>query len=1331
MDLNIRRKRFLSFRIFQFFLVSAAAVAFPILFNKIHIAVTETISEHWRGGYDLLIRGIDSQSEIEKSSGLMDGNFLGEATYGITFEQLRQIQSFEDVEIAAPLAPIGYALNATQGIVFQLDDPKLDTVYRFSYRISGDKEQVIAENVVTCLYSGGPTGFDCRGADSLIGGGEDPLLILGGYFPVGWKLIAGIDPLQEDRLTGLSFSVPRSRDNRYLSENEKLLNVQSRHMDDSKSLEIPLIVNETAYVDQTLIFNSSSVRETSVGRFVENGVVNWTAVDELFAGSDETESVLYSIDLTGNITALNTQNVYLKPDGNISFSKNGFSFSSDTQLILLPKSFDYEMGDGESPALRIRPSGTWGKAVVPLLHELRLNPNYQDQPVDLPPETVLNRKLEVVRPPGFRLNVIGTYDFEKLNSYADPLSYVPLGIYQPPLARGEDGSELRPDLNPAGFIPQPAFGLTNLAAAKYLIGREDFISSIRVRVGGIDSYTPENVDRVQRVASQIRGLTGLRVDVVAGSSPREVQIDVPGVGMVWENWTTLGEAARITSGFNRINAFFFSLFALTAVFFLLTMAQLEVQNSRISIGVLKSVGWRRRDVISGLLRAQIAPFLIGFAFASLFGIIISAWQRVRFDPIGSFFVLFGFGVTLFLSAYLAIQRSAGQPPAVDFSVGAGAEDSAVSRSIFFSRSPIKSIFRLALNQLCRRPRRIVRSIFILSLSVFCAAFTIFVILNFHRQLTISLLGDRIGVEIGDAHLLIVWAMGLMSLLIVYAVLWMSVSERSDEYALFRAFGWERRTIFAEILIEGGAIGASGGVIGSVAGFAAFLFFTGAAPKLSMALSVLAVIAVATAASFCVAGVIAVRTVRWAGGSRSVEHSIHVPYPWMIPPRGSRIVLTLLAAVFAFGFSVFISDSDAPLNERIPWVSERIRRHAITDENVSGYRMMNHLNAIVQSGERIGGNEAEADAAEYIAAALKGWGFDVMSEPVPSNLLQVKVGNRMLELQTTGSFVHENRLKPGGTIFGEVVYLSNADELPPGDEIRGKIILYGISLGRPFTFADFAARFFETYEPEDVKAVFFVETDPQLHYILQNAPNLVAVMVSGVTISATLPGEKTSASSVLLYTAYDSNLGSPGANSGGTGSAVLMEIARRLAEKKPERTVRLVFLTSSQRKFGFGISLGPEGMIRYARNHADELRAYESIVSADQLGVWKNLLIASVVEPAEEVAKEELLNFYFERELSYQNLDAPVFSRNTFPTIPVDWDTVGRFLLLGERKGIDVRIEENPAACQTDVFHAQGIPAIGYCGTGDELAGTALDDMENIHDEQLFQAAALLYDVLFE
>lgn len=1310
----------------RFLLVAIGAAAFSILFNTFHTAITETVSNHWRGGYDLLIRGNDSQSATEKSNGLMDGNFLGEATYGITLDQLRLIQSLDGVEIAAPLAPIGYALNDTQGIVFQLADPEPDTIYRFSYRISGDQNQLIAENDVICLDSDGPVGIDCLGADSLIGGGQEPFLILTGYLPVGWKLIAGIDPVQEDLLTGLSVSVPRSRGNRYLSENEKLLNVRSHTA--LKSLEIPLIVNQTAYVDQTLTW-SASARETPIERFVENGAVDWDAVEEIFADSDAAPSASYSVDLADNITALNTRNVFLDPDGNVSFSANGFSFYSDTQLLLLPDPFEYEADAGGS-VFRVHPVGSWGADVVPYLHELKLNPNYQDQPCDLPPETLLYRKLAVVRPSGFRLNVIGTYDFEKLNSYADPLTYVPLGIYQPPRARGEDGTEVRPDLNPAGFIPQPAFGLTNLTAAKYLIGREDFISSIRVRVGGIDSYTPENVARIQRVASQVRSLTGLRVDVVAGSSPREVRVEVPDAGAVWENWTTLGEAARITSGFNRINAVFFFLFALTAVSFQMTMARLEVQNSRILVGVLKSVGWRRRDIISALLRAQIAPFLIGVTVATLFGLIFSARQGVRFNPVGSLLILFAFGVILFLSAYLAIRKAAVRPPAADFAVGSGVEDPAADRSARFGDSPSKNVFRLALSQILRRPRRIALSILALALSVFCAVFTGFAILSYHRQLTVSLLGARIGIEIGDAHLLIVLAMSLMSALIVYAVLWMNVSERADEYALFRAFGWRRRTILSEILIEGGAAGAAGGVIGSVAGFAAFIFLTGSALKVSMLLTALAAAAAAIAASLCVAGVIANRMIFRTSANRSAERSIHVQFPWMVPPRRNGIVLSLLAAVFAIGFSFFLSSSDAPLNERIPWVREEIHRRAVTDENISGYRILNHLNALTRLGERNGGNEAEASAADYIQAALERLGFDVSRDAVPTNTLQVQVGNRIVELWTTGSFVHESRLKPGGSIIGEAVFLTEDDDFPAKETLKGKIILFGVELNSGSTFETFTKRFFEEYGPEDLKAVFFFELSPPLRQVLaQNSTDLFAEMRLGTNISAALAGEDASAPGVMLYAHYDSNPGSPGANSG-TGAAVLLDVARRLAERRTDRSVRLVFLTSTERKFALGVPFGPEGMIRYVKKHDAELRAYGTIVSVDHLGVWKKLLIGSAAEPADLAVKEDFYSFYFERELSYQDLDALRILKKEAPPLTADLETVERFVSIGEGRGIDVTPASGYGACLTDGFHAAGIPAIGFCGDGDELADTALDDMANIQVEQLYQAAAILYDALF-
>jgi len=114
---------------------------------------------------------------------------------------------------------------------------------------------------------------------------------------------------------------------------------------------------------------------------------------------------------------------------------------------------------------------------------------------------------------------------------------------------------LSPHLYPASFIPGPPLALTNIASARFFRG-DNCIDAIRVRVAGIDRYSPENVKKVEAVAAAIIKATGLHVDIVAGSSPQNVLVYIPGspdgkvapLGYVEEQWTTLGAAANISSG---------------------------------------------------------------------------------------------------------------------------------------------------------------------------------------------------------------------------------------------------------------------------------------------------------------------------------------------------------------------------------------------------------------------------------------------------------------------------------------------------------------------------------------------------------------------------------------------------------------------------------------------------------------------------------------------------------------------------------------------------------------------------------------------------------------
>ncbi|WP_168200400.1 hypothetical protein [Protaetiibacter larvae] len=156
---------------------------------------------------------------------------------------------------------------------------------------------------------------------------------------------------------------------------------------------------------------------------------------------------------------------------------------------------------------------------------------------------------------------VGSFSPDDITSI-DDLNYVPLGAYAPIGATVADGAhagaEMQPSVTGLGLVSPRTIAIASLAAAQQL-GLETPINAIRVRVGGIDGYTPEAQQRVLDVARQLRGL-GFAATVVAGSSPSDVTLDVDGyafgttdadgtqkvgeLGSIVQRWSELGAAAR-------------------------------------------------------------------------------------------------------------------------------------------------------------------------------------------------------------------------------------------------------------------------------------------------------------------------------------------------------------------------------------------------------------------------------------------------------------------------------------------------------------------------------------------------------------------------------------------------------------------------------------------------------------------------------------------------------------------------------------------------------------------------------------------------------------------
>src|ERR1039458_2466187 len=104
----------------------AAAVAAGILvasvsFSLLTAATTTSTAQvqgpaapHPRPAYDILVRPPGSTTALEASKGLVQDNYLSGIFGGITLQQYAQIQKIPGVQLAAPIAMIGYILEGVQ-----------------------------------------------------------------------------------------------------------------------------------------------------------------------------------------------------------------------------------------------------------------------------------------------------------------------------------------------------------------------------------------------------------------------------------------------------------------------------------------------------------------------------------------------------------------------------------------------------------------------------------------------------------------------------------------------------------------------------------------------------------------------------------------------------------------------------------------------------------------------------------------------------------------------------------------------------------------------------------------------------------------------------------------------------------------------------------------------------------------------------------------------------------------------------------------------------------------------------------------------------------------
>ena len=96
--------------------VLVAATAFTVLTaasQTAQVRTLGTVSANFKAAYDILVRPKGARTAVESKTGTVQPDFLSGIYGGISMAQYHQIQQIPGVQVAAPIAMVGYAqLNA-------------------------------------------------------------------------------------------------------------------------------------------------------------------------------------------------------------------------------------------------------------------------------------------------------------------------------------------------------------------------------------------------------------------------------------------------------------------------------------------------------------------------------------------------------------------------------------------------------------------------------------------------------------------------------------------------------------------------------------------------------------------------------------------------------------------------------------------------------------------------------------------------------------------------------------------------------------------------------------------------------------------------------------------------------------------------------------------------------------------------------------------------------------------------------------------------------------------------------------------------------------------
>lgn len=764
--------------------------------------IVEELQNRWESSYHIVVRPPDTRSVTEELN-LLEPNYQSGLSGGITMEQYEKIKTMEDIDVAAPIAMIGFMNNSIEMNTLTISEPG---VYRLKITDETDTGAGIRKDAGNTYFTVGnwqPEGLGKEyGASPFMG---EQSLEMGSEV-----MIAGVDPEAESALVGLDQSVLDEAGSRYFKPDDQAEVVEYEDEDFTQT-RIPVLLSNREYVESKVTYTlmkldlpfSTDEQAKTMEKVKENGGQDYLEKQS----GEEVKSYTFTTEEAHK----KILDQAMHPDPELSTTKENFIAFQATPVNYRPVSSPF--------------SERWPFA-------------YEVEPYEIPEgvplaETDAYRPVKMFGDGSFndwkrvKIDVKGIFDPAKLNISKDPLTELPMETYFPSksnLVLDQNGEpvnppqEMKPLNNPYGFLTKPPMMLTTLDAAAELMGEKP-ISSIRIKVAGVEAMTDESEKTLQEVAKRIEDETGLITDITLGSSPQPALTHIPGIkgeesiGWVEQPWIKIGSSMTIFKEAKVGLSGVIASVILVAIIYVFSSNLIMMYTRKKEFAVLLSIGWRPVQ----LSRMLFTEALILGTFVSVVSWIILGYftvtSTVETSPFR--FLLMGlFGILIYLLGTMIPAYLVGKIKPYE-SMKAG-EISHIGRRLI----PSAAIWSMSLNSFLSRWKRSCLSV--VSIALPTSLFVVFLFITYRLKgvMFATWLGEYVAMEVSSMHYIAMGVALLIAILTTTEIMWQNISERQPEIALLKSIGWKNRSIRSLVLYEGAFSGLFAGIIGI---FIAFVF----------------------------------------------------------------------------------------------------------------------------------------------------------------------------------------------------------------------------------------------------------------------------------------------------------------------------------------------------------------------------------------------------------------------------------------------------------------------------------------------------------------------------